>query len=146
MAKKVMAEIINNNEPRNPNTIRYLVCIKYTNDLTVWAIVTGREDAFEFIKYSYDYDATIDLDESFILSDTSTLSQMKSLVQFVKYCRDELREPWAQGFEMSEEDNFDEDDFRRPIDPNMFSPEIDNVRQILSSNDYLSHYEKEGDD
>ena len=141
MAKKVMAEIISNNEPRNPNTIRYLICFKYPSGGAAWTMVVGRQDAFECIKDDYMYtEGEIDMDESFIMSDTATLSQAKSIIQFVQYCRDELKEPWAQGFEMECESNFDEDEFRskRPVDPHMFDDQIGMMRQIFTSNMYLS--------
>ena len=143
MAKKVMAEIISNsnNEPRNPNTIKYLICFKYPSGGTAWEIVTGRQDAFECIKDDYICtDGEINMEESFIMSDTATLSQAKSIIQFIQYCRDELREPWAQGFEMQHELNFDEDEFRakRPVDPHMFDDQINMMRQIFTSNGYLS--------
>jgi hypothetical protein len=82
----------------------------------------------------------MNMEESFIMSDTATISQAKSIIQFVQYCRDELREPWAQGFEMEHELNFDEDEFRakRPVDPHMFDDQINMMRQIFRNNGYLS--------
>lgn len=98
MPMKEMVKIVDNSKPlKSPEERQYLICIAAKdggND--IWDIITGRTNAYEFIKDNIEF---INLEESFILVESNTLSQRKSIYAFLKYV------------EKFYEDNFDVDDY-----------------------------------
>lgn len=99
--KKEMVRIVDNSKPfKTHEEKQYLICIASAyNDYDTWVIVTGRTEAYEYIKGEID---TIDFKESFVLVENCTLSERKSIYAFMKYA--------SQFFE---NDDFDIDDYVR---------------------------------
>ena len=83
----------------------YLICYKYGDDeageVNDWKKITGRKNLYEFIKSMVE---TMDLDDSFIISDTTTLDKAISVYDFMKKVVEE------QG--LYPDDNFNIDDYR----------------------------------
>jgi hypothetical protein len=98
---KEMVTIVDNTKPRKtPEEKQYLICITSENGDAYWDIVYGRTEAYDTIKHFYDL-SDINFDRSFILVESCTLNQRKSIYAFMKYC------------ENFYEDNFDIDDYIR---------------------------------
>ena len=96
--KKEMVRIVDNSKPyKNYEEKQYLICIAAPySDSDIWNIVTGRTEAYEYIKEHIDI---IDFRDSFILVESCTLNERKSIYAFMKYA--------GQFYE----DNFDIDDY-----------------------------------
>ena len=85
---------------------KYLICYQYGDDegndeIEGHKIIRGRKNLYEFIKQMVE---TMNLDESFILSDTSVLEKRISVYDFMKLVVE------AQG--LYPEDDFNIDDYR----------------------------------
>ena len=98
---KEMAKIVDNTKPyekkKTAEEKQYLICISARDGgEDMWCIVTGRTDAYEFIKNCIEF---INFEESFILVESCTLAQRKSIYAFMKYA------------EQFYEDSFDIDDY-----------------------------------
>ena len=68
--------------------IKYLLLIKVPNsDETFWEIITGREEAYNYIKNNID---TIDVEESFIVSNKMEidLDKMHTIYGFVNFVKE----------------------------------------------------------
>lgn len=95
-AMKEMARIIDNKK-KNPEDRQYLICISAKDgEDDSWQIITGRTNAYEYLKDNIDF---INFDESFILVESCTLEQRKSIYAFLKHV------------EQFYEDSFDVDDY-----------------------------------
>ena len=84
---KEMVKIVDNTK-KHPEDRQYLICIRTKNGSGVqdsWDIVTGRTEAYEYIKNNID---DIDMDRSFILVESLTLAERKSIYAFMKYAGD----------------------------------------------------------
>lgn len=83
---------------KNPENKQYLICIASIPDSGVedeWCIVNGRRAAYEKIVESIDY---IDLRYSFVLVETCTLSDRKSIYTFMKY----MENFYNEGFDIDD--------------------------------------------
>jgi hypothetical protein len=96
--KKTMVRIVDNSVPRKtPEDKEYLICFVGTDsDNTWWEIIKGRSEVYDTIKTVADY---IDLEESFVLVESCTLLQRKSVYSFMKYAK-----------QFYQEDSFDIDE------------------------------------
>lgn len=68
--------------------IKYLLLIKVPgSDETYWEIITGREEAYEYIKNNID---TIDAEESYIIANDMKidLENMHKIIDFVKFVKE----------------------------------------------------------
>lgn len=68
--------------------IKYLLLIKVPNsDETFWEIITGREEAYNYIKNNID---TIDVDESYIIANKIELDldSMHTIYGFIKFVKE----------------------------------------------------------
>lgn len=69
--------------------IKYLLLIKVPNsDETYWEIITGREEAYKYIKNNI---SEIDVDESYIVANNIeiNLDDMHTIYGFIKYVKEE---------------------------------------------------------
>ena len=92
--KKQMYRVIDQNKDiefekkmkgKNPENKQYLICIASlpgSGEPDEWVLVTGRRAAYDKIRESIDY---INLEESFILVESCTLKDRKSIYAFMKY-------------------------------------------------------------
>lgn len=95
--KKEMFKIVDKSTKKNPEEKQYLICISGKDGVEdMWEIVTGRTAAYEFIKNNIEF---INLEESFILVESCTLDQRKSIYAFIKHVGNLF------------EDNFDIEDY-----------------------------------
>lgn len=81
-----MVRIVDNSKPfKDYEEKQYLICIRSENyDYDMWEIVTGRTEAYNYIKDNVDLDI-IDFKESFVLVENCTLNERKSIYAFMKY-------------------------------------------------------------
>ena len=94
--KPMIKKIDDDKKEKSSEEKQYLICIKGKESEDVWEIVTGRTEAYEFIKNMIDF---IVFEESFILVETVKLSERKSIYAFMKYA------------ERFYNDNFDIEDY-----------------------------------
>ena len=83
---------------RNPEDKQYLICIASIPGSGMedeWVIVTGRRAAYDKIVESIDY---IDLRYSFVLVETCTLSDRKSVYTFMKH----MENFYNEGFDIED--------------------------------------------
>lgn len=125
-----MVKIIDNSIPREvyeKNKAEhkdYLVCLKAkegSGEWDIWDIIHGRLATYEFIKENIDM---IDFESSFVLVDTLTLKDRKSIYAFMQYAR----EIFGDSFDLESyiRGDWDENDYR---DHNDIS------RQVLVDNE-----------
>lgn len=75
-----------NHPKKTPEEKQYLLCIAGKDGADdEWEIITGRTATYERIKESIEY---IDFELSFVLVETLTLSDRKSIYAFMKYVQD----------------------------------------------------------
>lgn len=93
-----MVKVVDNTKPYiSPDDKVYLVCLLDKDTGTKeWEFIKGRMNAYEYIK---DYIEYIDFDKSFILAETLTLKDRKSIYAFMKFVSDQI------------EDSFDINDY-----------------------------------
>ncbi len=105
---KEMVKIVDNTK-KHPENRQYLICIAGTYDS--WVIVTGRTEAYEYIKQNID---DINMEHSFILVETCTLAERKSIYAFMKYAG----EFYSDGFDIEDyiKGDWDESDYKRNND------------------------------
>lgn len=112
---------------KDPEERQYLICIAsipgsgYEDE---WVIVTGRRAAYEKIVESIEY---IDLENSFILVETCTLKDRKSIYTFMKY----MENFYNEGFDIEDyvRGDWSEQEYRHHNDIDQ-----DYVNAINSSN------------
>ena len=74
--------------PKSPEEKQYLICIAAkagSGDYDLWDILTGRTEAYEFIKTNI---YMIDFERSFILVEGCKFEERKSIYAFTKYVQD----------------------------------------------------------
>lgn len=111
---------------KDPEERQYLICIASipgSGCEDEWTIVTGRRAAYDKIVESIEY---IDLENSFILVETCTLKDRKSIYTFMKYM-----ENFYNGFDIEDyvKGDWSEQDYRHHNDIDQ-----DYVNAINSSN------------
>lgn len=106
---KEMVKIVDNTK-KHPESRQYLICISsQTQDS--WVIVTGRTEAYNYIKENID---DINMEHSFILVETCTLAERKSIYAFMKYAGDF----YEDSFDIEDyiKGDWDEEDYKRMND------------------------------
>ena len=110
---KEMVKIVDNTK-KHPEDRQYLICIRAkegsgTHDS--WEIVTGRTEAYEYIKSNID---DINLDYSFVLVESVSLAERKSIYAFMKYAGDF----YSDNFDIEDyiKGDWDEIDYKRNND------------------------------
>lgn len=121
---KEMVKIVDNTK-KHPEDRQYLICIiakSGSGEQDSWDIVTGRTAAYDYIKENIDH---IDIEHSFILVESCTLAQRKSIYAFMKHVGDF----YSDGFDIEDyiKGDWDEMDYKRTND---ISLEIDNAERI----------------
>lgn len=90
----------------DPEEKKYFVCFRSHTDH--WMICDGRKDAYEYLKECIRDGMEIDLDDGFVLVETCTLNQRKSLVKFIKFCQNIYKD----GFDIDDYiDDYSETDY-----------------------------------
>ena len=123
MALKEMVKVVDNTK-KHPEERQYLICIRakdpHSNDY--WDIMIGRTAAYEYIKENID---DIDMEHSFVLVESVTLSERKSIYAFMKYAG----EFYSDGFDIEDyiKGDWDESDYMRNND---ITPMVDNKDRI----------------
>ena len=100
----------------------YLVCVT-DNHTDSWSFCKGRTEAYEVIKdyILHDWDIS---DASFVLVESCTLSQRKSIVAFMKY----VQEFYDDGFDIN--DYYSTDEEYEVHYYNEVEPEFDNADRV----------------
>lgn len=124
MAMKEMVKVVDNTK-KHPEDRQYLICIRAKEGSGAsdsWIIVTGRTEAYECIKINID---EIDLEHSFVLVESVTLAERKSIYAFMKYAG----EFYSDGFDIEDyvKGDWDEEDYRRINDISLI---VDNKDRI----------------
>jgi hypothetical protein len=99
---------------KDPEERYYLICIRAAAQSDMpdeWHIVSGRTEAREVIINAIDY---IDFEESFVLVETCTLNDRKSIYTFMKY----IEQFFNDGFDIDDyvKGDWSEDDYIRHND------------------------------
>ena len=117
---KEMVKVVDNTK-KHPEDRQYLICIAGTTQDS-WVIITGRTEAYEYIKENID---DINMEHSFILVETLTLAERKSIYAFMKYAG----EFYSDGFDIEDyiKGDWDENDYKRNNDISLM---VDNVERI----------------
>lgn len=120
---KEMVKIVDNTK-KHPEDRQYLICIR-TKDFDGrddWEIVTGRTAAYEYIKENIE---SIDMEHSFILVESLTLAERKSIYAFMKYVGDF----YSDNFDIEDyiKGDWDEADYKRDNDIALM---IDNSERV----------------
>ena len=113
MALKEMVKVVDNTK-KHPESRQYLICIRAKENSGAqdsWDFVTGRTEAYEYIKENID---DIDLEHSFVLVESVTLAERKSIYAFMKYAG----EFYSDGFDIEDyvKGDWDEADYMRNND------------------------------
>lgn len=100
---------------KDPEEKQYLICIKASAQSGMddeWDIVTGRTEAYEYIKDRIDY---IDFERSFILVESCILSDRKSIYAFMKFAKQYFPN---DSFDIDEaiKGDWDEDEYQKNND------------------------------
>lgn len=124
MAMKEMVKVVDNTK-KHPEERQYLICIRAkegSGSQDSWDFVIGRTEAYEYIKSVID---DIDMDHSFILVDSVTLAERKSIYAFMKYAG----EFYSDGFDIEDyiKGDWDEMDYMRNNDISLI---VDNKDRI----------------
>lgn len=99
---KEMVKIVDNSIPyeqKKAEEKQYLICLNEDETSSTWIIVTGRTEAYQFIK-TFLETYLIDFEKSFILVEGCKLEQRKSIYTFMKHIE-----------QFFPEDSFDIDDY-----------------------------------
>lgn len=106
---KEMVKIVDNTK-KHPEDRQYLICIAGSTQDS-WVIVKGRTEAYNYIKENID---DINMEYSFILVETLTLAERKSIYAFMKYAG----EFYSDGFDIEDyiKGDWDETDYKRNND------------------------------
>lgn len=106
---KEMVKIVDNTK-KHPEDRQYLICITGMSQDS-WVIVTGRTEAYEYIKENID---DINMEHSFILVESCTLTNRKSIPEFMRYAG----EFYSDGFDINDyiKGDWDEEDYKRMND------------------------------
>lgn len=117
---KEMVKIVDNTK-KHPENRQYLICIAGLNQDS-WIIVTGRTEAYEYIKSNID---DINLEHSFILVESCVLAERKSIYAFMKYAG----EFYSDGFDIEDyiKGDWDEMDYKMNNDISLM---IDNKDRV----------------
>lgn len=117
---KEMVKIVDNTK-KHPEDRKYLICIHGKTEDS-WNIITGRTEAYEFIKENID---DIIMEDSFILVESCTLNERKSIYAFMKYAG----EFYSDGFDIEDyiKGDWDEMDYKRSNDISLM---IDNKDRV----------------
>ena len=117
---KEMVTIVDNTK-KHPEERQYLICISGINEDS-WCIVKGRTEAYNFIKENID---DINIEVSFILVESCTLAERKSIYAFMKYAG----EFYNDSFDIDDyiKGDWDEMDYKREND---IDPSFDNSERI----------------
>ena len=123
MALKEMVKVVDNTK-KHPEERQYLICIRvndpHSNDY--WDILIGRTAAYEYIKENID---EIDMEHSFVLVESVSLAERKSIYAFMKYAG----EFYSDGFDIEDyiKGDWDEEDYKRNNDISLM---IDNKDRV----------------
>ena len=106
---KEMVKVVDNTK-KHPEDRQYLICIRAKADSGTqdsWEIVIGRTEAYEYIKTNID---DIDMEHSFILVESLTLAERKSIYAFMKYAG----EFYSDNFDIEDyiKGDWDESDYK----------------------------------
>lgn len=117
---KEMVKIVDNTK-KHPEERQYLICISGLSQDN-WVIVTGRTEAYNYIKENID---DINMEHSFILVESCTLGERKSIYAFMKYAG----EFYSDGFDIEDyiKGDWDELDYKRTNDISLM---IDNTERV----------------
>lgn len=115
------------NEEKGPEEKEYLVCLSSSYE-DHWSICIGRKEAYMYIKESLYADQCIDVEESFVLTETHRLNDRRSLYKFIKYCQ----ELYNDGFEIDDYIITDTDDTYKNNVDNELSIDIDSRLSMQS--------------
>ena len=127
MSKKEMVKIVDNTK-KHPEERQYLIC---TSGLSGdrGEIVTGRTEAYEYIKDNID---DINFDTDFILVESCTLAERKSIYAFMKY----VGELYDDGFDIEDyiKGDWDEKYYKQynDIDPIIDTNERINIESFMN--------------
>lgn len=121
---KEMVKVVDNTK-KHPEDRQYLICYRAkqgSGENDGWEIVTGRTEAYNFIKNNIDM---IDFNYSFVLVETLTLAKRKSIYAFMKYAGD----MYEDNFDIEDyiKGDWDEEDFKRANDINL---EVSNSERL----------------
>ena len=107
---KEMVKIVDNTK-KHPEDRQYLICISGITEGDYWTIVIGRTEAYKYIKENID---EINMEHSFILVESCTLAERKSIYAFMKYAG----EFYSDGFDIEDyiKGDWDEEDYKRTND------------------------------
>lgn len=116
---KEMVKIVDNTK-KHPESRQYLICLTGTSES--WIIVTGRTEAYNYIKENID---DINMEHSFILVESCTLAERKSIYAFMKYAG----EFYSDGFDIEDyiKGDWDEIDYKRNNDISLMIDKNDRV-------------------
>lgn len=142
---KEMVKIVDNSL-KHPEERQYLICLTFkpgSGVEDIWEIAIGRSAAYEAIK-NY-VELNIDYDHSFILVETCTLNQRKSIYSFMKYAGDFFED----SFDIDDyvKGDWDEEDFKRTNDINLEVDRNDrvNMASFLDGNVDMSDISNGGE-
>lgn len=121
---KEMVKVVDNTK-KHPEDRQYLICIRAksgSGEYDSWEIVKGRTEAYEYVKNNIDY---IDMEYSFILVESLTLADRKSIYAFMKYAG----EFYEDSFDIEDyiKGDWDEEDYKRSNDMTLL---IDNLERV----------------
>ena len=118
---KEMVKIVDNTK-KHPESRQYLICIKSKGAQDSWEIVTGRTEAYEYIKENID---DIDMEHSFILVESCSLAERKSIYAFMKYAGDF----YEDSFDIEDyiKGDWDESDYKRNNDMTLMIDKTERV-------------------
>ena len=124
MALKEMVKVVDNTK-KHPEDRQYLICIRAKEGSGAqdsWDFVTGRTEAYEYIKSNID---DIDMEHSFVLVESVSLAERKSIYAFMKYAG----EFYSDGFDIEDyvKGDWDEMEYKRNNDMSLI---IDNKDRI----------------
>ena len=119
-----MVKVVDNTK-KHPEERFYLICVRGKRGSEIsdaWDIVKGRTEAYEYIKEIID---DIEIERSFILVESVTLGERKSIYAFMKYAG----EFYSDGFDIEDyiKGDWDEMDYKRDNDISLM---IDNKDRV----------------
>ena len=121
---KEMVKVVDNTK-KHPEERKYLICMRAKSGSGAWDswdIVTGRTAAYDYIKENID---DIDMEHSFILVESCTLAERKSIYAFMKYAGDF----YEDSFDIEDyiKGDWDETDYKRNNDISLIIENKDRV-------------------
>ena len=130
---KEMVKVVDNAK-KHPEERQYLICIRAkigSGAQDTWDIIIGRTDAYEYIKTNIN---DIDLDHSFVLVETVSLAERKSIYAFMKYAGDF----YSDNFDIEDyiKGDWDEMDYKRNNDITLMVDNEDrvNIESFMNGN------------